>query len=118
MGGLFKCKIQNAKLRVCDTIIIMIVICRNAAAFRKSRYYRLLAKLFFVNTILHYIHSKDYSRIFKENSIPNEIFGIETVYFYTVSTNYNRYWIFGVEGEDRLAPFKTETPKRLEKICF
>ena len=69
----------------------MIVICRNAAAFRKSRYYRLLAKLFFVNTILHYIHSKDYSRIFKENSIPNHIFGIETVYIYTVSTNYNRY---------------------------
>jgi hypothetical protein len=28
------------------------------------------------------------------------------------------YWIFGVEGEDRLAPFKTETPKRLKKICF
>ncbi|MBO5896653.1 MAG: hypothetical protein J6Q83_05080, partial [Clostridia bacterium] len=28
------------------------------------------------------------------------------------------YWIFGVEGEDRLAPFKTETPKSLEKISF
>ncbi|MEE1504009.1 MAG: hypothetical protein UGF89_07175, partial [Acutalibacteraceae bacterium] len=28
------------------------------------------------------------------------------------------YWIFGVEGEDRLAPFKTETPKRLENTRF
>ncbi|MBR5442259.1 MAG: hypothetical protein IKV44_04845, partial [Clostridia bacterium] len=28
------------------------------------------------------------------------------------------YWIFGVEGEDRLAPFKTETPKSLKKISF
>jgi hypothetical protein len=28
------------------------------------------------------------------------------------------YWIFGVEGEDRLTPFKTETPKRLENTCF
>jgi len=28
------------------------------------------------------------------------------------------YWIFGVEGEDRLSPFKNETPKRLEKIRF
>jgi hypothetical protein len=36
--------------------IIMIVICRNAVAFRKSRFYRLLAKLFFINTILHYTH--------------------------------------------------------------
>ena len=96
----------------------MIVVYRNAFAFRKSRFYRLLAKLIFINTILHYIHSKDYRRIFFGNSIPNEMFGIETVYFYTVSTNYNRYWIFGVEGEDRLAPFKTETPKRLEKIRF
>ncbi len=96
----------------------MIVVYRNAFAFRKSRFYRLLAKLNFINTILHYIHSKDYSRIFKENSIPNEIFVIETVYFYTVSTNYNRYCIFGVEGEDRLPPFETETPERLKKIRF
>jgi len=28
------------------------------------------------------------------------------------------YWIFGVEGEDRLPPFKTETPKSLKKIRF
>jgi len=28
------------------------------------------------------------------------------------------YCVFGVEGEDRLAPFKTETPKRLKKISF
>ena len=35
---------------------IMIVISRNAFAFRKSRFYRLLEKLFFINTILHYLH--------------------------------------------------------------
>ena len=28
------------------------------------------------------------------------------------------YWIFGVEGEDRLTPFKTETPKSLENNSF
>ena len=39
-----------------DTVLIMIVICRNAVAFRKSRFYRLLAKLFLINTILHYTH--------------------------------------------------------------
>ena len=38
------------------SVVIMIVICRNAVAFRKSRFYRLLAKLFFLNTILHYTH--------------------------------------------------------------
>ena len=38
------------------SVFIMIVICRNAVAFRKSRFYRLLAKLFFINTILHYTH--------------------------------------------------------------
>ncbi|MBR2877429.1 MAG: hypothetical protein IKC01_09835 [Clostridia bacterium] len=36
--------------------LIMVVICRNAVAFRKSRFYRLFAKLFFTNTILHYSH--------------------------------------------------------------
>ena len=38
------------------SVVIMIVIRRNAVAFRKSRFYRLLAKLFFLNTILHYTH--------------------------------------------------------------
>ena len=37
------------------SVVIMIVISRNAVAFRKSRFHRLLAKLFFKNTILHYI---------------------------------------------------------------
>ena len=28
------------------------------------------------------------------------------------------YWIFGIEIEDRLSPFKTETLKSLKKIRF
>jgi hypothetical protein len=41
--------------------------------------------------------------------------------FYKKSSTYKAkdfYWIFGVEGEGRLSPFKTETPKRLKKTRF
>lgn len=47
---------SGLSLEIPLSAIIMIVGCRNAFAFRKSRFYRLSAKLNFINTILHYTH--------------------------------------------------------------
>ncbi len=70
---------------------IMIVVCRNAKNRFDSRFYRLRIIKLLNNFIMHNIHCNGYSRIFKENSLPNQIFGVETVKFFTVSTKYNHY---------------------------
>ena len=40
---------------------------------------------------MHFTHCNGYSQIFIENLLPNQRFGVETVNYFTVSTNYNHY---------------------------
>jgi len=70
----------------------MIIECRNPKKCFYKPILSALAKLNFQKFNFAYTHCNGHRQIFKENLLPNQRFGVEIVYIYTISTFYNHYF--------------------------
>ena len=69
----------------------MTIECRNAEKRFDKPIYRFLRIQMNVRLNSLDIHCNGYSQIFFENLLTNQRFGVEIVFFITISTNYNHY---------------------------